>query len=76
MLAIGQALGLEVCAGCGRSVCMLDRLAHESSFHPPFLVAVAIAGIEWVTVFAGQALRAVFDASREGKTRFGAVEFS
>jgi hypothetical protein len=55
---------------------MLDRLAHESSFHPPFLVAVAIAGIEWVTVFAGQALRAVFDASREGKTRFGAVEFS
>ena len=75
-VAIGQASGAEDCAGCGRSVCMRDRLAHANGFHPPFLFADAIAGIEWVTVCMGQSLRAVLDASREGKSRFGAVEFS
>jgi len=36
-------------------------------FHLFFLTLAAIGSIEWGTVCMGQALRAVFDASREAK---------
>jgi hypothetical protein len=77
------AFRLGELAGCDDSVGMRVSVEHRGGFSLTFFALIAIAGIEWGTVCVGQALRAVLDASREGKhflpsskIRLGAVEFS